>query len=213
MSYKHANIVVGIVVLADLKALILALGIEGTDGMFASGISATGKFPATGFVSAGLMPEEFLDCMKSPDLMHARAKAGYTKAGLAYPYTLAQVTDILAGCTMSDGTFEGQPESPHDYLARLGLKIPIVPMPAPPPTIPQAVTMRQARRALLSAGKLATVNAAIAEMTGVQGEAARIDWEFSNEVKRDEPLVSALGAALGLTRAQLDGLFIAAAKI
>lgn len=85
--------------------------------------------------------------------------------------------------------------------------------PAPPPTIPQSVTMRQARLALMGAGKLATINAAIAGMAGVQGEAARIEWEFSSEVKRNQPLVMSMGQALGLTAAQLDALFIAAAAL
>lgn len=90
------------------------------------------------------------------------------------------------------------------------------PLPTPVPTtvpVPQAVTMRQARLALFSAGKLATVNAAIAGMTGAQGEAARIEWEFSSEVKRSQPLVLAMGPVLGMSDVQLDALFIAAAKL
>ena len=82
-----------------------------------------------------------------------------------------------------------------------------------PPVVPEAVTMRQARRALLGAGLLTTVNSAIAAMTGASGDAARIDWEFASDVSRSQPLVLALGSTLGLTSAQLDGLFIAAATI
>lgn len=79
--------------------------------------------------------------------------------------------------------------------------------------IPQAVTMRQARLALLGDGLLATVNSTIAAMAGAAGEAARIEWEFSNEVQRHQPLVLALGPTLGLSAAQLDALFIAAAAL
>lgn len=79
--------------------------------------------------------------------------------------------------------------------------------------VPQAVTMRQARLALLGAGMLGAVNAAIAAMPGVQGEAARIEWEFSSEVKRAQPLVMALGPVLGLSDAQLDALFISAGAL
>lgn len=75
------------------------------------------------------------------------------------------------------------------------------------------VTMRQARLALLGADLLSTVNAAIAAMTGTQGEAARIEWEYSQEVQRDRGLVAALGTSLGLTEAQLDALFETASKI
>lgn len=80
-------------------------------------------------------------------------------------------------------------------------------------SIPQAVTMRQARLALYGAGLLATVNSAIAGMTGAQGEAARIEWEFSSEVKRNQPLVMALAPVLGMTQAQLDQLFVTAAGL
>lgn len=79
--------------------------------------------------------------------------------------------------------------------------------------VPQAVSMRQARLALLKAGKLSAVNTAIASMAGIEGEAARIEWEFSSEVRRSQPLVIALTPALGMTSEQLDQLFITAAEL
>ena len=79
--------------------------------------------------------------------------------------------------------------------------------------VPQSVTMRQARLALLAAGKLAAVNSAIAAMTGAAGDTARIEWEFSSEVQREQPLVLALGGMLGMSEAQLDALFVAAAVL
>ena len=83
----------------------------------------------------------------------------------------------------------------------------------PPPPIPTVVTMRQARLAMLDAGILTSVSDALAAMTGPTGEAARIEWEYSPTLKRDHPLVASLSAALGLTSAQLDGLFTAAAGL
>lgn len=83
----------------------------------------------------------------------------------------------------------------------------------PPPVVPAAVTMRQARLALFQAGKLSLVNTAVASMQGAQGEAARIEWEFSNEVQRAQPLVAALAPVLGMTSAQIDQLFITAAGL
>ena len=80
-------------------------------------------------------------------------------------------------------------------------------------TVPKSATMRQARLALLAAGKLAAVSSAIAGMTGAAGDAARIEWEFSSEVKRGQPLVAALGETLGMSEAQLDDLFIKAAAL
>lgn len=79
--------------------------------------------------------------------------------------------------------------------------------------VPEAVTMRQARLALVQSGMLTQVNTAVANMPGAQGDAARIEWEFSSTVERHRPLVQALGAALGLTDAQLDDLFRLAATL
>ena len=79
--------------------------------------------------------------------------------------------------------------------------------------VPQSVTMRQARLALLDAGKLAAVDAAINGMAEPTKSAARIEWEYSGEVQRHNGFVAALGPALGLTEAQIDALFIAAAKL
>ena len=85
--------------------------------------------------------------------------------------------------------------------------------PASPAAIPTVVTMRQARLAMLDAGILTSVSDALAAMTGIAGEAARIEWEYAAEMKRDHPLVASLSAALGLTSAQLDELFTVAAGL
>ncbi len=81
------------------------------------------------------------------------------------------------------------------------------------PDFGQAVTMRQARLALLHAGKLDAVNAAIAAIPGPAGDAARIEWDYSNEVLRTQPLVVQLGAVLGMDDAALDALFLVAAAL
>ncbi len=90
------------------------------------------------------------------------------------------------------------------------------PLPAPdagPVPVPQWVTMRQARLALLAAGKLAQVAAAIAQLPSPHMEVAMIEWEYSPSVRRTSPLVLALMPAIGLDDAAMDALFIAAAKI
>ena len=79
--------------------------------------------------------------------------------------------------------------------------------------VPRTVTMRQARLALLAAGKLELVEAAIDAMAEPARSAARIEWEFSNEVHRTQPLVLGLAPALSLTTEQLDALFIQAAAL
>lgn len=79
--------------------------------------------------------------------------------------------------------------------------------------VPQSVSMRQARLAMLHAGILGDVEALIANMPGDEGSAARIDWEFAQEVRRDWHLVSTLGTQLGMTGAQIDDLFMFAGSI
>lgn len=86
----------------------------------------------------------------------------------------------------------------------------------PTPTvagIPTRVSMRQARLALLGAGKLAAVDAAIDAMPEPQKSAARIEWEYAAEVRRDNDFVAGLAPALGMTDAQVDALFVAAAAL
>ena len=84
------------------------------------------------------------------------------------------------------------------------------PTPAPTPVVPPSVTMRQARLALLGAGLLANVDAAINALPSPQKEAARIEWEYSKEVQRHSGFVSVLAPLLGLTDAQTDALFLVA---
>ena len=127
---------------------------------------------------------------------------------------------------ITDGIVTNVIEADHDYAESIGaIAVAGVGIgyhysqgtftaPAPPkPIVPQTVTMRQARLALLNAKLLSQVNSAIAAMTGDQGDSARIEWEFSSEVKRTQPMVVALGPALGLSSQQIDALFIAAAVL
>ena len=82
-----------------------------------------------------------------------------------------------------------------------------------PEAIPTEVTMRQARLALLAAGKLAGVEAAIASMPEPHKTAAKIEWEYGNALQRNNPFVAQLGAALGLDAAGIDALFVEASKL
>lgn len=76
------------------------------------------------------------------------------------------------------------------------------------PTV-RAVTPRQMRLALNALGLRATVEAAIASAD----QNTRDTWEFSLEVERDNPLVQAMGLALGKTEAELDALFTLASTL
>lgn len=66
-----------------------------------------------------------------------------------------------------------------------------------------SVTMRQARLALLTANRLDDVEAAVAQAE----RSVQIEWEYATVVERVSPLVTALGAALGLDDAAIDALF------
>lgn len=78
---------------------------------------------------------------------------------------------------------------------------------------PLSVTRRQARLALLAAGKLSAVEAAIASIADpIQQMAAQIEYENATW-ERSNPWVDQLGAAVGLTPADIDQLFITAASL
>ncbi len=115
-------------------------------------------------------------------------------------------------------------DNPADWMGRAGTPVPdydsqaagafwrggqweIVPAQPAIDPVPQVVSMRQARLALLAAGLLDQVNAAIAAMPGTEGAAARIEWEYAQEVRRDSPLVMGLAPLLSLGDGQLDSLF------
>jgi len=131
MDYTHATIVITLPVAAALRRLSQMLDRNETDKMFITGLSATGNAPATHFVSNGQMPESFAAAIRSPSVLNTRAQAAFAKEGAAYPFNLTQVTAALSGCSISDGTrtvlIDGVStvvdEGPHEFIARLGLKI------------------------------------------------------------------------------------------
>lgn len=120
---------------------------------------------------------------------------------LAYGWPGAQWTLLgndYAGLTWLDQTVAKPTEA--ELSAAWGS------MPSP---VPQIVTRRQAKRALLAAGLLSTVETAV---SGASAE-VQIDWADALEFRRDNPTIAALAAALGLTSAQVDDLFRAAATL
>lgn len=69
-----------------------------------------------------------------------------------------------------------------------------------------ALSAAGGRLALLQAGLLEQTNAIVE----AADEATRLWYEYAQEWERGHPAVIALGAALGLTEAQIDALFFAA---
>lgn len=76
--------------------------------------------------------------------------------------------------------------------------------------VPQVISRRQAKQALLQAGLLDVADAAIA----ASGDrAAQIDWADAQEFRRDWATLISMQNALSLTDEQIDDLFRLAATL
>jgi hypothetical protein len=83
----------------------------------------------------------------------------------------------------------------------------------PPAPVPQTVSMAQARLALIGAGLFSTIDAGLKALPEPQRTTALTAWEYAPTVSRNGALVTTLAGQFGLTEAQLDALFTAAAAI
>jgi hypothetical protein len=81
----------------------------------------------------------------------------------------------------------------------------------PPPPIPATVTRFQALAVLAAGGYLDAVRTYIATLD--QNNVQRLAWENATDWERSSPTLNALATMLGLTDAQVDELFIAAAQV
>ena len=77
------------------------------------------------------------------------------------------------------------------------------------PSVPQIVSARQARLALLQANLLSTVTASVSSMP----EDVQITWEYATEWYRNDNLVISIGSSLGLSNTQMDQLFVTASTL
>jgi hypothetical protein len=74
-----------------------------------------------------------------------------------------------------------------------------------PKYVPQEITMRQCRLALLAKDLLATVDTAIEDMNNA---AIAIEWEYATTVQRNSDLVINLCTQLGMSSDEIDDLFV-----
>ena len=114
------------------------------------------------------------------------------------------VEDLLP--TYPEGTINVplKPDADHEWQDGAWVYVP-----PPPPPIPDRVTARQFKLALLQAGLLASVEGWIT----TQSQAVQIAYNNSGTFVRDEPMMAAGFAALGFTPEQIDAFFTAAAEI
>ncbi len=90
-----------------------------------------------------------------------------------------------------------------------------LPLPGQPDIVPDAVTNYQARTALINAGLFTKADAALrgADQTVAANQIALQAWDYANQFFRDQPIIAAMQAVLGLSDAQVDDLFRAAAQV
>lgn len=140
--------------------------------------------------------------------MHTYDQFGWY-SGTAHPDRQADASPFNLSTTTTPGDLRS------NWDGFVWVEKPYVPPTSPPVRLPcpHSVTMRQARLALLGVGLLDDVETAISAMSEPAKSAALIEWNVSNDLLRGNPLVAALGPALGLSDAQVDALFIAAAAL
>lgn len=78
-----------------------------------------------------------------------------------------------------------------------------------PEPVPDVVSARQLKRALLDAGLLDAIDFWVT----TQSRAVQLDWATAGEYRRDHPMLTAAAGSFGLSAAQVDALFVAAGQI
>ena len=81
--------------------------------------------------------------------------------------------------------------------------------PAPAPVVPQSITRFQAMAAMSNAGLLTKVQTAVASASTL----TQLAWANAQEFDRASPTIAELAAALNISSAKIDELFIAGASI
>jgi hypothetical protein len=79
----------------------------------------------------------------------------------------------------------------------------------PDSLVPDAITPRQMRLALLARG----ISPAMIAGMLAGNEAAMIEWEYSLEILRTHPLVTSMASAMGMEDSDVKALFTAAAEL
>ena len=117
------------------------------------------------------------------------------------------------GTSADEAAIKALEEEARTLRAELRTLLPPFPVYVAPSTVPQRVTARQAQLALLQGGYLPAVQAVINQLPLSVRDAAKIQWDKALYLERDNALLATLAAAVGLTAAQVDALFVTAAGL
>lgn len=124
-TYVFRTGVVTTAVATNLREMSRRLDKGDCGGMFIVGLYSIGSIAGTAptrWISSGWVPLVYSQTIADDVLLYTRAKKAWEDDGDVFPYTQLQVTNALAACTFSNGTFNGQPESPFAMMIRLGLE-------------------------------------------------------------------------------------------
>lgn len=124
-------------------------------------------------------------------------------------YAIIENNQVVNICE-ADGPLPGLQMVPAGNTARIGDLFDGEVFTAQPVVlpVPASVTRRQARQALVLAGKFDLVQPAIdAIPNALQRKLMQIEWDDSQAFERDRPSLIAIGGAIGLTSAEVDDLF------
>ena len=127
--WTHRTIIVPASIAEPARAACIGLAGPGGSGMFETPLSATGMFPATHYISSGLIEQPFADLLPLTSVNYAEDGTPFTEtrpgnvaltvqlaADAGLPLTEAEVSALLSAVDVSE-------QAAEDALARLGLKI------------------------------------------------------------------------------------------
>lgn len=149
------------------------------------------------------MPEEIPALEVAPSIFPYEVEGvGTVEAHEGATYVVRVANGAVHGYASPGGV-------PSPELAAEEIAYAIANPPAFAPSVPSEVTRRQLWLQLNAMG----VTRAVVKAQLAGNEAALIELEEATAYRRDNPLVQVLGASLGLTSAEIDGVFVEAAKL
>ena len=145
------------------------------------------------------------------------APIGTARATIAWPEVVAAVNDAalatIETLTAQIAAMESAVSTADSIREQLNAALAQIESLTALPEPVTSITPRQLRLYLLSIGQLALVESFLETIPGAEGEAARIEWKFSQEVRRNHPLTPAIGSMLGLDSDGIDFAFSEAARL